>query len=152
AAASRRLALLVPLLLQVMVGLPAAGQNATPSAPPPTPAGAGPADDYGRSTPRGALRRFLEARRAGDFPRAANYLDLRRLPQATRTQQGPALAEQLCTVIDRTVWVDPEQLSDAPEGERDDGLPSRRDLATTIPSINGPVPVLLERVPRDNGT
>ena len=40
---------------------------------------AGPADEYDRGVPRSAMLGFLVACREGDYERAAEYLDLRRL-------------------------------------------------------------------------
>src|SRR5262249_3602229 len=34
----------------------------------------------------------------------------------------------------------------------DDNLPPRRDVVGSVPSIKGPVRIMLERVPRDDGT
>jgi len=144
---------LSPLLLIVLVCLarPLCAAEPTPGNGTATPTPAGPADDYNRGVPRTAARGFLEACWAPNPQRAANYLDLRRLPPASRAADGPTLADELCTVIDRTVWIDPEQLSEAPDGEHQDSLPSRRDLIGTIQTAAGPVQVLLERVPREDG-
>jgi MscS family membrane protein len=92
-------------------------------------------------TPRGAVRAYLEAARAGDYERAARYLDV------PRGQDGPALARELHVVLDRTLWVDFDLLSAAPEGDQDDGLPAGRDRLGEIPSEHGSVPVLLTRAP-----
>jgi MscS family membrane protein len=104
-----------------------------------------------RDTPRAAMRGYLEACRAGDYDLAATYLDLHGLAPAARATRGPRLARQLKAVLDRTLWVDLDAMSDLPEGERDDGLPARRELVGTIDTSKGPVPVLLERVPATNG-
>ena len=130
---------------------PARAQE-TPPVTRATPTPAGPADEFDRGVPRTSVRGFLEACWKGDYDRAANYLDLRRLPLATRRSEGIELARELDTVLSRTLWIDPEILSDAPEGAPNDGLPSRRDLVGTIQTATAPVTVLLERVPRDDGT
>jgi MscS family membrane protein len=44
----------------------------------------------------------------------------------------------------------PENLSMEPEGHRDDDLPSFRDRVATISTPDGPVDILLQRVPGDN--
>lgn len=121
--------------------------EATPAEPAPT----APVDDFERGTPRSAMREFLAACNKGDYERAQNYLDLRRLRPGNRPVQGPQLARQLCIVIERTVWIDPELLSDSPEGDRDDGLPPRRDSAAVLKSDDKPVRLLLERVRREDG-
>jgi len=101
-----------------------------------------------RDVPRATMRGYLEACRAGDHVHAAEYLDLRVMPRATR---GPVLARQLKTVLDRTLWVDLDQLSDVPEGDRQDGLPAHRDLVGMIRTSQGQVPILLERLASEGG-
>ncbi|GIW45083.1 MAG: hypothetical protein KatS3mg077_2365 [Candidatus Binatia bacterium] len=125
----------------------------TPAAvvPAPTPTSAGPVDDYDRGTPRSAVRGFLQSCQAQDYARAAQYLDLRRIRASERDDSGAVLARELCRVIDRTVWLDPEQLSDAPEGDRDDGLPAKRESVAVIPSAEKPTRLFLERVAREDG-
>ena len=108
-----------------------------------------PAPDVSGNSPRSALRGFLTASRAGDYERAATYLDLRSLP-AARREQGPRLAMELQIVLDRTLWVDVDNLSDEPEGVTDDGLASRRDLVGTVWAPRGRVDVFVERVGGDN--
>jgi MscS family membrane protein len=131
---------------------PALGQNDTPPSPPPSPtAASGPKDTFDRGTPRSSVRGFLEACWSGKHERAANYLDLRRLPPRAREEEGPNLARQLCRVLDRSVWIDPEHLSDAPEGDREDGMPARHETIALIQTKLAPVRVLLERVPREDG-
>jgi MscS family membrane protein len=75
----------------------------------------GPADEYGRGVPRSAMLGDLEASRAGDYERAARYLDLRRFGAREGEQRGPELARQLKIVLDRTLWVDLDALSAATE-------------------------------------
>ena len=43
-----------------------------------------PVDDLDRGTPRRAVQGFLQAARAHDYQRAAEYLDLRRCPRLRR--------------------------------------------------------------------
>jgi MscS family membrane protein len=101
--------------------------------------------------PRAAMQGYLEACRAGDYERAADYLDLRGLAPAVRSSRGPVLARELKAVLDRTLWVDLDKLNDAPEGARDDELAPQRDRVGTIDTARGAVPVLLERVKGENG-
>ena len=111
----------------------------------------GPVDELGRGTPRGTVTGFLQATRRRDFRTAADYLDLRRLPHAQVATEGPTLARHLRVVLDNSLLIDPELLSDDPEGSRDDGLAARRDLVGRIATNQGPLSILLERVPRDDG-
>ena len=131
------------LLLLLPLGLPALAQPG----PEPAPATAAP----GADTPRGAMTRFLAACRAGQYARAAEFLNLRGMPSARRTQRGAELARELETVLDRALPVDPDRLSDRPEGDTEDGLPALRDSLGTITTAGGAVEVLLERVPQPGG-
>jgi len=104
-----------------------------------------PAPDTSGNTPRSAMRGYLTASRAADYTRAATYLDLRSLPPAQRSN-GPELAKELHVVLDRTLWVELDSLSDDPDGATDDGLPPRRDLVGTIWGPSARVEVYLDRV------
>ena len=107
-------------------------------------------DPLGRDTPRGAMEGYLHASREGDYERATEYLDLRRVPRAERAAQGRRLARDLRIVLDQTLWVQPGALSDDPLGNRDDGLAPPLERVGTIRTSRGPVDVLLERIPGDN--
>lgn len=120
------------------------GQEA--SAPP-----AAPADPYDRGTPRSAVAGFLAAARDDDWDRAVEYLDLRHLRAAEREERGRELARELKLVLDRTLWVDVDELSEDPAGRREDGLPAQRDLVGRIEAVEPSVPVYVERVRRDDG-
>lgn len=109
-------------------------------------------DELERDTPRSAMRGYLVAARAGDWERAARYLDLSRLAPGDREARAADLARELKAVLDRRLWVELESLSDAPDGERDDGLPPGRDRVGAIVTEKGSLDVLLERVPRPDGT
>ncbi len=101
-----------------------------------------PAADAPGSTPRDALSEYLAAARAGDFERAARYLD----PRALRDQARELLARRLEAVLDRTVWIDLEKLSDDPEGVLDDGLPPDVERVATIQTeTRGSVDLLMQR-------
>ena len=105
-----------------------------------------PVDEFGRGSPRGTVKGYLEACREGDYKKASNYLDLRRIPG-----DGPTLARKLRTVLSRTLWVDVETLSQDHKGTANDGLPSYRDRLGTIDVKEGKVDILLQRVPREDG-
>jgi MscS family membrane protein len=110
-----------------------------------------PRDELKRGTPRSAVEGFYAATKKGDYARAAEYLDLRRLPEADR-EKGPNFARALRIVLDRTLWLDLESLSNAPEGYQNDGLPAYRERLGTLDLPTGrTVDVLLQRVPREDG-
>jgi MscS family membrane protein len=88
---------------------------------------AGPVDEFERGTPRSSAKGFFKAARGGDYERAAQYLDLRNLPRWIDKSEGPELARQLKIALDRTLWVDLEQVSADPKGNIEDGLSSRRE-------------------------
>jgi len=140
-----------------LVVAPSAG--AQPEASPAPPVAAAPApstppapeDPYDRGTPRSAMEGYLVAARAGEWERAAAYLDLRGVPAAERERQGPVLAQRLKVVLDRTLWVDLDALSDEPAGSTQDGLDARHELVGRIAAATPPLPVYLERVAREDG-
>ncbi len=111
----------------------------------------GPYDEYGRSTPRSSVMRLAKALSAYEFNTAVNYMDLRNLPFTVSEDDGPDLARQLLIIAQRSMMVDYESISDDPDGHLDDGLPSYRDRITTIKTSEGPVDILMQRVPRGDG-
>lgn len=105
--------------------------------------------DVGMDTPRATMRGFLYAGRSGDWQAAASHLDLRGRDPA----EGPRLARELKTVLDRKLWVDLDAISNAPEGDPSDGETAARDLVGTITLPSGArVKILVERVPGPGGT
>ena len=108
-------------------------------------------DPLGRGTPRGTMQGYLQATREGDHQRAMEYLDLQRVPRAERATAGPRLARDLRIVLEQTLWIVPETLSDNPVGDREDGLGPALERVGTIRASRRPVDVLLERVPGEDG-
>src|SRR5713226_3677130 len=78
-------------------------------------------DPLGRNTPQDSVFQFLEACHARDYSKATYYLDLRRMPAAARTKDGPELARQLEDLLDDTPF-EITTLSRDPEGDQADGL------------------------------
>lgn len=121
----------------------------SPDVSPPTPVAearpAVPAGPLGTDVPRGAVEKFLDACRANDYARAADALDLRKVPRASRAARGPVLARELEAVLERSVALDLGALSAETDGEREDGLPPNRDLLAIVETEAGPVELLLER-------
>jgi MscS family membrane protein len=99
-----------------------------------------------RAAPRQAVLSYLEACRTGDYAEAADYLNLSALAPAERQAAGARLARRLKVVLDQELWVDLEALSEEPEGDADDGLPTGIDRVGTIETPAGPVEILIERV------
>ena len=115
----------------------------------------GPYDEHNRSTPRSSLIGLALAVKDEDLERAVNYLDLRNLAFSTDLEEeevdGIDLVKKLLIVAKRAMAVDFEELSDDPKGHPDDGLPSYRDRITTMKTKDGPVDILMQRVPRGDG-
>jgi len=132
------------IALFTAAGMPAWG-TASPGLPP---AGVPAADraDLGETVPRGAAREFLSLARRGDYEAAARLLDLSAVPPAEQAERGPRLARELHIVLDRTLWIDLDALSDLPEGLEDDGLPPGRDHLGTISARGGPADLQLARI------
>jgi MscS family membrane protein len=112
----------------------------------------GPYDEHNRSTPRSSLLALALAVRDEDYERAVNYLDLRNLPFSLEKElNGQDLVRKLAIVAKRAMTIDFEDLSDDPLGHMDDGLPKYRDRITTLKTKEGPVDILMQRVPRGDG-
>jgi MscS family membrane protein len=107
----------------------------------------GPPDPFNRGTPRGSMHGFLTAARSRDFERAAEHLDLRKLPPDEQ-DRGPELARRLKVVLDQTIWIDVGNLSDSNAGTPNDGLPAWQDRIGDIRTREGNVSLLMQRVPR----
>jgi len=115
----------------------------------------GPYDEYHRSTPRSSILALASAIKSKDYELATNYLDLRNLPFSEDKQNQNIntknLVKQLSIVASRAMTIDIEDLSINPLGHKDDGLPSYRDRITTMNTDEGPVDILIQRVPRGDG-
>jgi MscS family membrane protein len=102
-------------------------------------------DPLGRSTPQGSIFQFLEACHTRDYSKATYYLDLRRMPAATRAKDGPDLARQLEDLLDDTPF-DITTLSRDPEGNQADGLAPAFDRLATFEVSGQTVELQLERL------
>ena len=144
--------LLLSLAWETMVSAQGAPPLSQPvEQPAPVLAPPGPVDDFNRGVPRTSVEGYIKALRENDFERAAEYLDLRNLQRGLSASDGPLLARNLGIVLDRTLWIDTDLLSEDPEGHADDGLPSSRDYIDSIEVDSGRVDILLQRVPRGDG-
>jgi MscS family membrane protein len=112
----------------------------------------GPEDALNRGTPRGSIIGYLEACADFDFEKAAEFLDLRNLPDEVHELGGSELARQLNHVLSRSVWLDDYNVSDKPEGVKGDGLPDYRDELVVIRKPDGEeISILMQHVPRGDG-
>jgi MscS family membrane protein len=103
------------------------------------------ADDTSLLSPRSTLRGFLRTAREERWDAAAAHLNLTNLPPRRRETQGADLARKLKAVLDRTLVVDLDALSAAPEGNLNDGQPEGRDLVGIIETHEGPLKIYVER-------
>ncbi len=95
------------------------------------------------SSPRQALRTFVDAARAGDFASASGVLELGAVPEAHRGVEGVRLARELAFVLDQELWLDWDRISDDPAGDASDGPDA--DVVGAVPLGRSRVPVRLVR-------
>ncbi len=141
------------LIFTLLLCVSAMAQETAPDevAEPPASVDAGPADALNRGTPRGSIIGYMEACAAFDFKTAAEYLDLRNLPDEVERLGGPELARQLNHVLSRAVWLDDYTVSAHPDGVKGDNLPEYRDELVVIQTGDGDVPLWMQHVPRGDG-
>ena len=111
----------------------------------------GPEDALGRGNPHDSIVGYLAAANAFQWEKAAEYLDLRNVPEEVGELGGPELARQFNHVLSRAVWFDDYSVSSDADGVKGDGLPAYRDELVTINTSEGPVPIWLQQVPRGDG-
>ncbi len=138
--------LLVCFLLLLCAPLYSQESSVEPSAGPPIPE-----DPLHRGTPRGSITGFLLATSELNFVNAAEFLDLRNLPEEVSELGGEELARQLNQVLSRAVWLDDYTVSDSPDGAKGDDLPAYRDELVKITTRDGEISLLMQQVPRGDG-
>jgi MscS family membrane protein len=129
-------------LLSVLLAS-AAVAHAAPAPARPTEPEAAVEDQLGRTTPRGTVLGFIKAAQAGDYTRAAMYLDLP--PGAGQAQER---ARQLKVILDRGLAVGADFLSAKPEGEVGDSTNPNRDVVGVVTGGGKSFEIHLERVQR----
>jgi MscS family membrane protein len=137
--------LLVAVLALVTPGAAQTQPGANPPAQTPAPQPTT-KDALGRDTPRGTVRGFLAAARAGRDDVASQYLNTRLDGKA-----ASALAHQLFVVLDARLPARLTELSDAPEGSLANPLLANQDLVGTVAGGDGVVEIVLDRVIRAEG-
>jgi MscS family membrane protein len=112
---------------------------------------ANPADPLHRVNPRATVTAFLQACHQDDFNKAAQYLDLSRIPARQRAQQGPKLAQDVESLLNSASHFDVLQLSQDPQGNLgDDPDPTIEHVATVV-SNDEPFTIELQRNQPANG-
>lgn len=97
-----------------------------------------PIDQWGRSTPRGLVEGFLNAIGKEDYEKAAQYLDLGKIPARERATRGPQLARDLQGLLDKGGWFYPSSmLSSARDGKLTDETPAEEDREDVIGNLRG---------------
>jgi MscS family membrane protein len=87
-------------------------------------------DPLSRANPRSAVTAFLESCHDHNYVDAAQYLDLRALPERLRAEQGLQLARQLEAILNSDSQFNVLRLSQAPKGNlTDDANPSLEHVA-----------------------
>ena len=108
-----------------------------------------PEDSYNRGEPRSSMQGFTDAARANNYELASHYLDYRNVSKETLNIGKEELARKLAIVLNRTLWLNFDQISDQPLGNLQDSLPSYRELIGSVETKNGHVNLYLQRVPRE---
>jgi MscS family membrane protein len=139
---------ILPVVLCLALGLPAWGHESLnqllPSPSEPAKASeSSPTDPLGRQTPNGTLFGFLQAVQSGNYPTAAQYLQL---SPARRATQGEQLATQLKRVLDSAFAGSLRTISTNPEGTVQPGLPPDREKVGTLSVDDSEADVILVRV------
>lgn len=102
------------------------------------------AEGANRRTPRETVRNFVALTEAGEYKKAADFLNLSDLVPKKRAEEGAELARQLGLVIDRQLWIDWTSLSARPDAMREQGPANhplmgqaRRDLGLKMVEVKG---------------
>jgi MscS family membrane protein len=125
----------------------AVGGSAAQERGAPAPGPDAPSETLDQRTPRSTIAGFREATRRHDYGRAAQYLDLSRIARDSRAQVGPTLARELRVVLDQTVLIDLDMMSDQPDGSPEEGSPADRAVIGTVNAKGSRTPLLLQRLP-----
>jgi MscS family membrane protein len=103
------------------------------------------------STPLSSLLLLKAALDEEDYQRAGEFLDMRYLPPELDGMDAGELLQQLRYVWARQEILNIEKISDHPEGNLNDELPSYRDQIGEVELKDGPVSITMQRVPDGKG-
>ena len=105
----------------------------------------------GQSTPLNALLNLRAAMSSEDYEKAGEFLDRRFLPEEMEQYSDVDLIEALSYVWNRQNIINLAEISDNPEGNLKDGLPSYREQVGSVTISTGEIPIYLQRVPDGQG-
>ena len=103
------------------------------------------------STPLNALLNLREAVKINDYEKAGQFLDRRYLPDEMEQYSDEDLIQALGYVWDQQNIINYAEISDDPDGNLKDGLPSYREQIGTITISSGEIPIYMQRVPDGRG-
>jgi MscS family membrane protein len=107
--------------------------------------------EHAMRTPLATVLGLREAMRVSDYEAAGEYLDTRYLPEDLEKFKPEQLVRALGLVWSQQNIMDISHVSDDPEGDLNDGLPSYRDQIGIVTLSTGDVPIYLQRVPDGQG-
>lgn len=105
----------------------------------------------GQATPLATMVGLSERLRNGEYEAAGKFMDRRYLSDEMAKFTDAELIRALAYVWNRQNFIDVTSLSDQPEGDLNDGLPSYRDQIGSITLSTRIIPVYLQRVPDGQG-
>tara|TARA_R110002110_G_scaffold205066_7_gene417206 strand:- start:356498 stop:358243 length:1746 start_codon:yes stop_codon:yes gene_type:complete len=103
------------------------------------------------STPLNSMLTLRAALRDNDFDVAGEFLDRRYLPDELEQYTDKQLLTALAYVWGQQNIVDLGDISDNPQGNLNDGLPSYRDQVGSVTISSGTIPIFLQHVPDGAG-
>ncbi|MFT5709369.1 MAG: MscS family membrane protein [Halioglobus sp.] len=104
-----------------------------------------------QKTPLSSILGLSSAMKAGDYAKASTFLDMRYLPEELDEFTPEQLVQALGYVWNQQNIIDFNSLSDEPEGDLNDDLPSYRERIGVVTISTGEVLILLQRVPDGKG-
>lgn len=104
-----------------------------------------------QATPLAAMLGLREAMRSKDYESLGKYLDRRYIDEALEQYSDEQLLRALGYVFNLQNIIDVTTLSDDPEGNLGDGLPSYRDRIGSVRLQDEEIPIYLQRVPDGKG-
>ena len=103
------------------------------------------------STPLNSMIAMRKALREGDKEAVSKFLDRRYLPEEMSQYSDEDLIRALTYVFSQQNILSLADVSDDPQGDLKDGLPSYRDQIGSVTLSTGEVPIYMQRVPDGKG-